>query len=212
MHKPRRGFDPLASHYRWMERVLAGSVLQSCRTKHLPAIADNRNILLLGEGPGRFLAEVIRVCPGANVTCLDGSSAMLEEARAANVSPRISFVHADVLVHDLEIECYDTVATHFLLDCFAPEQLRHLVSRIARSIKPNGVWLLSDFRLPPTGPQRWRAAIILKLMYIFFRAVTALPARDLTEPDPYLEQNGLTLLKRHTSNFGLLHADLWRKS
>jgi len=195
-----------------MERVLAGPVLQSCRTEHLPAIANSRKILLLGDGPGRFLSEVIRFSPSTQITCLDSSPGMLAQARSANPSPRVSFVNADVSEHDLGFECYDTVATHFFLDCFPPDQLRNLISRIARALKPGGLWLISDFRLPPFGPQRWRAAILLKFMYLFFRTVTGLPARQLTNPDPFLDQHGLVLLKRHTTNFGLLHSDLWRKS
>ena len=213
MRKLERGFDLLAPHYLWMERVLAGSVLQSCRTKHLPAIANSRQILLLGEGAGRFLSEVIRASPTAEVTCVDSSAGMLRQAR--RVSPEgahLTFVHADVFKHEFGTEKHDAVATHFFLDCFAPDQLQQLVSRIVRALKPGGIWLLSDFRVPHSGPQRWRATVILKVMYLFFRSVTALPACYLTNPDPYLEQSGLTLIKRHTANFGLLHSDLWRKS
>jgi ubiquinone/menaquinone biosynthesis C-methylase UbiE len=209
----RRGFDLLAPHYRWMERVLAGSLLQACRTKYLSAIANSRKVLLLGEGPGRFLSEVIRSCPGAEITCLDSSAGMLEQAR--RVTPEhasVSFLHADVFAHDLGVETYDAVATHFFLDCFPAEQLPVLASRVARALKPGGAWLLTDFRLPASGVQRWRAAALLKLMYLFFRTVTALPARSLTNPDSYLKRNGLKLLDRCTTNFGLLHSDLWRKS
>ena len=195
-----------------MERVLAGSLLQDCRTKHLPAMANSRKILLLGEGPGRFLSEVIRSCPDAEITCLDSSARMLQQARATSQHASVSFFHADVFVHDLGLEKYDAVATHFFLDCFPPEQLRVLISHIAGALKPGAAWLLTDFRLPPSGVKRWRAAVILKLMYLFFRTVTALPARNLTHPDSYLRQNGLTLLDRYTANFGLLHSDLWRKS
>ena len=208
----RRGFDLLAPHYRWMERVLAGSLLQVCRTKYLPAIAESRRILLLGEGPGRFLSEVVRACPSAEVTCLDGSAGMLRQAQGATRSSSVSFVRADALSYDLGVESYDAVATHFFLDCFSGEQLRPLISRIASALKPGGAWLLADFQLPVSGTQRWRAAIILKLMYFFFRTVTDLPARNLTSPDSYLEQNGLVLVDRYNANFGLLHSDLWRKS
>ena len=207
----KRGFDLLAPYYRWMERLIAGSLLQKCRTAHLLAMANSRNILLLGEGPGRFLTEVTQRCSASEITCVDSSAGMLAQARRAVPSPQISFVHADVIALDLGIEKYDAVATHFFLDCFKPEQLPPLVERIARALKPGGTWLLSDFRLPDSGIQRWRAALVLKLMYVFFRAVTALPARNLTNPDAHLTQSGLVLANRRTANFGLLYSDLWRK-
>ena len=207
----KRGFDLLAPHYRWMERILAGSQLQKCRTKYLPAIADAKRILLLGEGPGRFLHEVICSCPAADITCLDSSARMLAQARDAT-NRRITFVHADVLEYEFPSERFDAVATHFFLDCFLPDQLQTLVLRSAQSLVPGGTWLLSDFRLPPAGPSRWRAAIILKTMYLFFRAATQLPARELTDPTPVLEQNGLTLVQRDIANCGLLHSDFWRKT
>ena len=208
---PKRGFDLLAPHYRWMERILAGSQLQKCRIKYLPAIADAKRILLLGEGPGRFLCEVIGSCPAAEVTCLDSSAKMLAKARDAT-KRGVTFVHADVLEYEFPSGRFEAVATHFFLDCFRPDQLQVLVRRTAQSLLPGGTWLLSDFCLPPAGPSRWRAAIILKTMYLFFRAATALPARQLTDPTPLLEQNGLTLVQRHTANWGLLHSDLWRKT
>lgn len=206
----KRGFDLLAPHYRWMERVLAGSQLQKCRTRYLPAIADATCILLLGEGPGRFLSEVVRLCPNAEITCLDSSAKMLAQARDAT-DRQVTFVHADVFEYDFPRERFDAVATHFFLDCFRPEQLQVLIPRIAQSLVSGGTWLLSDFRLPSSGLSRVRAALVLKTMYLFFRAATRLPARGLTNPDSYLEQHGLRLIERHIANFGLLHTDLWRK-
>src|SRR5437762_6628676 len=196
----KRGFDLLAPHYRWMERILAGSQLQKCRTKYLPAIADAKRILLLGEGPGRFLCEVLRSCPLAEITCLDSSAKMLAQARDTT-NRNVTFVHADVFEYDFPREHYDAVATHFFLDCFRPEQLEVVLPRIAPSLISGGAWVLSDFRLPSQGLSRWRAAMVLKTMYLFFRAATALPARRLTDPTPYLEQNSLALVERHIANW-----------
>jgi ubiquinone/menaquinone biosynthesis C-methylase UbiE len=213
--RPRRGFDLLAPHYRWMEGLLAGSRLHTCRTRYLPAITNAKRILLLGEGPGRFLCEVVKTCVGAEIVCLDSSRKMLGEARkvlGANVENRsVTFLETDALRHEFPHEYYDAVATHFFLDCFRADQLAKLVPRIAGALVPGGAWLLADFRLPAHGPRRWRAAINLKVMYHFFRAVTALPASYLTDPDPYLAQNGLALTKREFIDRGFIHTDLWRK-
>ena len=215
--KTKRGFDLLAPHYRWMERVLAGSKLQQCRTKYLHALTGSRKILLLGEGHGRFLCELVQDHPAAQVTCLDNSLQMLNQARRALHAAKlddaaVNFLQADVLDYPLSPGAYDAVVTHFFLDCFRPDQLQVLIDRITRVLSPGGVWLLADFRLPERGLQRWRAQALLKTMYIFFRTVTSLPARRLTNPDPLLQQNGLTLMTREMFDWGLLHTDLWRKA
>lgn len=75
------GFDPLAPHYRWMEFVLAGNKLQRCRTAFLSRANQARNILLMGEGNGRFLIECRRRLKQARITCVDNSGCMLESAR-----------------------------------------------------------------------------------------------------------------------------------
>ena len=141
---------------------------------------------------------------------------MLVEARKAVRrarldGARVNFIEADVLDYEFPFRTHDAVATHFFLDCFAPEQLEKVVTRIAATLAPGGAWLLADFHLPPQGVQRWRVAIILKIMYVFFRAATGLPARTLANPDSFLERNGLVLIERHLLDWGLLHSDLWRK-
>src|SRR6202008_2184922 len=78
----RSGFDLLAPHYRWMEWMLAGPKLQRCRTAFLHAIPSPQSVLLLGEGNGRLLVELLRRYPGAQVTCVDASARMLGCARA----------------------------------------------------------------------------------------------------------------------------------
>ena len=46
-------FERLAPFYRAMERVLAGGKLQHCRTVLLPRLGLVREVLVVGEGPGR---------------------------------------------------------------------------------------------------------------------------------------------------------------
>ncbi len=211
------GFDCLARSYRGMEWLLAGNKLQKCRIQFLPEISAARKVLLLGEGHGRFLRELIRRNSNAQITCLDSSARMLAVTRRAllhcGFNPdAVQFVHANVLERSLPSGPFDAVATHFFLDCFTPEQHKQIVAEIASNIAPGGAWLLADFRQPERGFERWRATIILKLMYAFFRGVTKLPARNLTDPDPYLQQSGFVLINRRLSEWGLLHTDLWRKS
>jgi ubiquinone/menaquinone biosynthesis C-methylase UbiE len=209
-------FDTLAPHYRWMEFVLAGEKLQRCRTAFLDRISAPERILIWGEGNGRFVVECRRMWRDARIVCADASETMLALAnerveRFGLDASRIDFLRADVLEWSPMKKAFDLVVTHFFLDCFRAEQLRQIVGKLAFAARPNASWLLADFQTPLSGIQRWRGKFILKVMYLFFRVATRLPARSLTSPDHYLTSNQFFLRERRVSEWGLLHSDLWQR-
>jgi ubiquinone/menaquinone biosynthesis C-methylase UbiE len=206
-------FDWLAPHYRWMEWLLAGRKLQRCRATFLSTIPPPRRALVVGEGHGPFVAALLKAHPNVHCTCVDASARMLEAAknrlRAANLSDaRVEFIHADILKWNAASQ-YDLIATHFVLDCFRPDQLDRVSTQLASMAAPGANWLLSDFQEPSAGPAKWRARAILEMMYLFFRWATALPASKLTPPDEFLARRGFSLSRRKTFDWGLLHSDLW---
>jgi len=210
-------FDLLAPHYRWMEWLLAGEKLQRCRTAFVHAIPRPRRVLMLGEGNGRCLVELLRAYPEARFTCVDASRRMLDRARArvrarGLSDERVEFVHADVSGWQAPPEKFDLLVTHFFLDCFRPDQLAELVPRLAAAAAPDARWLLADFREPASGVARWRARGILRAMYLFFQRATRLPAWRLTPPDVLLQQNDFVLREWTLSEWGLLHSDLWQRA
>jgi ubiquinone/menaquinone biosynthesis C-methylase UbiE len=208
-------FDLIAPHYRWMEFVLAGRKLQRCRTQFLGQLGGAENILIVGEGNGRFLTECRRSFPQAGITCIDASRPMLALARArlqcgGLTDQGVEFLHADALQWRPPSNAYDLIVTHFFLDCFRAEQLREVIGKLATSARSGACWLLADFQVPRERIARWRARILLWCMYSFFRAITRLPAKELVAPDAFLVQAGFTLEQRRFSEWGLLHSDLWR--
>ncbi len=209
-------FDLLAPHYRWMEGVQAGSKLQRGRTAFLSALPAPRRALLVGEGNGRFLVELLRVHPALRIVCVDASARMIECARTRlrahhRDADAVQFVHADLLEWSPPPESFDLIVTHFFLDCFSPAQIAGIVARLAAVAAPDAHWLLADFHEPPSGWARWRARWILRTMYLFFRWTTRLPAARLTPPDPFLEEHGFALRERRLWEWGLLHSDLWAR-
>ena len=210
-------FDTLAPHYWRLETILAGGILQRCRTSFLAETATCRRALLLGEGPGRFLVALLRSNPWVEVTCVERSSRMIQEARwhvqqNGLDEARIKFEQRDALTWSPSSSMFDLVVTNFFLDCFRREELEHLVANVATSATDEASWLLADFRLPDRGWQRWRAKAVLGLMYGFFRCAAGLSASQLTPPDGFLEVAGFHRTERRLVNFGLAHADLWRRT
>lgn len=209
-------FNRLAPFYRMMESVCAGEKLQRCRTAWLDKIPAARNILLLGEGPGRGLRACLHRFPQARITCLDGSDVMLAKARwhcrHSNLSSaRVRFIHADVESWVPMETGYDLVVTYFFLDCFPCESLARVIQKIAPLTQPATNWLVADFQIAASGWQRLRSRLILWSLYRFFRITTRLPARHLANPDPVLQQAGFRLVQRIETEWRLLRSDWWQR-
>lgn len=209
-------FDAIAPHYRWMECILAGEKLQRCRTQFLDDVPTPRNILLLGEGHGRCLAECRRRFPDASLTCVDASAKMLQLARrrleTGGLGERqVEFVHADALEWKPMAHSFDLIVTNFFLDCFRADQLERIVFQVAAVATPDANWLIADFQTPGRGLKRLRARLIIRTMYIFFKAITRLPANRLSAPDTFLERAGFTRHRRIETEWGLLRSDWWQR-
>lgn len=207
-------FDPLAPHYTWMEKVLAGPRLQRCRVAWLEELAGCERILIGGVGHGRFLKRCAQRFPSARITSVDASAGMLQQARRrvvdAGVSlDRLDFIHASLPEWQPPAGEFDGIATHFFLDCFPPEELAQVIAALARGARPGARWLITDFTLPAGGWRRLRARAVHALMYAFFRPVTKIRARRATPPDAFLEHAGFTLQGRKTAEWGLLASDCW---
>lgn len=209
-------FDLLAPHYGWMERAIAGPLLQRCRTAWLGQLTGCRRLLIAGVGHGRLLPALLPRHPAIQVVCVDASAGMLREAekrarRARLDLRRVEFVHARLPEWRPPEGAFDAIATPFFLDCFAPPQLEAVIGTLAHSAAPRAVWLVSDFAVPSRGWARQRARAVHALMYAFFRAAVRLPARHLTPADALLVAHGFALGGRRTFNHGLLQADWWAR-
>jgi len=113
-------FDLLAPHYRWMEALCAAGQLQRCRTALLPVISAPQQVLVFGEGNGRFLVELCHRCPTAQVTVVEASAVMIELARArlrcaGLADAQVEFIQADALTWQPPKAAFDLIVTCFFL-------------------------------------------------------------------------------------------------
>jgi len=208
------GFDRLARSYDGMENLLAGQKLVGGREFFLSALPPPRQVLLVGEGHGRFLAAILKKHPHAEITCVDASARMLavtrRRLRGLMITRPVRFLRRDLRDWSPPTNSYDLIVTHFFLDCFPPEELAKVISRLAAAATPGGYWLLSDFQLPAAGWRRLRAALILWVMYRFFRLVTHLPASELTPPGPLFVRQGYQRRHRQEFEWGLIVSEVWQ--
>lgn len=207
-------FDRVARSYWWMERLAFGRSLERARTAMLDDARHARRALILGEGDGRFLSELLRANPEVEVDCVDRSAQMLELARAriGDEIRRVRFFPCDALAFDADRPDYDLVVTHFFFDCIEQRELTAIVAKLGAWSVPRAIWLMADFVIPRHS--RWRrfhARAWLWLLYTFFRITAGLRTRALVDPTPHLESQGYRRVRDAHSRFGMLSSATWRR-
>jgi len=219
MNLSQPNFDPIARPYRWLEYFTLGRALQRCRLHYLPALLQQKRALVLGDGDGRFLAQLLAQNPHLQADAVDTSATMLEllrrrcEAAAPNIATRLQIHHTNALNftprNGEKGEKYDLVVTHFFLDCLTQPDLEALIARIAPSLTPGALWLVSDFRIP-SGLMHLPARIIVRTLYLAFRVLTGLRTTRLPDHVTPFTHAGLTKLSHHHQLAGLLTTELWQ--
>lgn len=200
--------DLIAPHYAWIEFAAFGRVLESRRRCYLGELAHARRALVLGDGDGRFLRDLLAINPQVHVDYIDLSAEMLARARSRAGTDRVTYHRADALTFTLPARTYDAIATHFFLDCFEPADLAKMVHRIRGAATPNARWVISEFRVP-SGALALPARACIATMYAFFRVATGLRTRRLTDHRPLLEAAGFYLSSASLRLRGLVSSELW---
>jgi ubiquinone/menaquinone biosynthesis C-methylase UbiE len=210
-------FDFIAPAYRTLETIAFGGDLQRARIACLCEIETPRRVLIIGEGNGRFLCELLRIHPNVEIDCVDASARMLElarrrlERRLPTGATRTRFLQRDITSWIPPDQVYDLIVTHFFLDCFSGDRIADVVNRLSRAATPNATWLLADFCMPADGLVRIRARLWLAAMYRFFQFAAGIEARKLEDPSPFLRTAGFALASQHFFRSGMLKSELWRR-
>jgi hypothetical protein len=213
-------FDGIARPYKFLEYLTLGTALQKCRTHHLPALIHQKNALVLGDGDGRFLAQLLATNEQLQADVVDTSGAMLSllATRCLRSSPtaadrlRTHHCSAQEFADSLSPERhYDLIVTHFFLDCLTQAEVETLIKALTPHLSPEALWLVSDFRIPPQGMIRSVAKMLIRGLYLAFRIVTGLRTSQLPDHESPFAAAGLTCVARHRLLQGLLTTEIWQR-
>lgn len=187
--------DRIARWYRWLEYAAFGGALRRRREAFLFELGNPRNVLVLGDGDGRFLQVFAALYPQASVDAVDSSERMIELARAR--APGATFHSADARGFAFEAE-YDLAVAHFFFDCFEEEELAAMLARV----RTKG-WLVSEFR-----NTRWSWPM-LRGLYFFFRITTGLRLTSLPDYRGVLEKLDFRMEREQKALGGLVASEFW---
>jgi SAM-dependent methyltransferase len=208
--------DRIAPIYLFGERLIFGTALDRCRTRHLPGLAPHHAALVCGDGDGRFLRALLDSERAREVDYIDVSRRMtaLARTRAARTA-RVGTTHVDFHCADIRTVAsprrYNLIATHFFLDCFGEGEIEEVVEKIAGCAADDATWLVSEFQIPASGLLRPAGAIVVGALYAVFGLLTGLRARRLPDYRAALVACGFSCAAEVSSCGGLLTSQLWRR-
>jgi ubiquinone/menaquinone biosynthesis C-methylase UbiE len=202
-------FDLVASFYPLLERLVFGSKLSHARRSFISRVAGGRRILLIGEGNGRFLFEVVKQTSSASITVVDSSTRMLAAAsrRIATVdcSSRIELIHSDFLEWRAAVGSYDRIVTHFFLDLFPPDRIRRVVEKISQLAMEDCLWINVDFTFENHSlPQKF----LMWAQYRFFRIFARIEVSRLFDARTLIQNANWEVLEMRLLDSGLISASL----
>jgi ubiquinone/menaquinone biosynthesis C-methylase UbiE len=205
-------FDRVAHMYRWAEYLTLGPILQRTRTHFLPQLTRCREVLLFGDGDGRFTARLLRQNPELSARAIDISATMLHllRERCIDARSRLQTIQTSALEAPISPNT-DLIVTHFFLDCLMQTEVDALAANIAQNTGPGTLWLVSDFQIPQHAFIRPVARLYIQMLYVAFRILTGLRVQSLPNPQAALERSGFARITHHATLFGLIYTEIWQR-
>jgi hypothetical protein len=204
-------FNGLAHIYRWMEVACFGPWLQRCRCAFLETLSDCRRGLAIGDGDGRFTAELLRVNRLISVDAVDASEAMLGELlhNAGAHANRVNVMCVDARRLQAEGPPYDLVVTHFFLDCLTTSEVESLAFTLRASLSTSARWIISEFAIPSGWYGQLIARPLIRILYWVFGLLTGLKVHSLPKYRDALKRSGFEMVAERKLLGGLLVSEVW---
>ena len=190
MHETLQG-DDWRIYQRGMEALARVSASEVARRTPVPRAAST--LLDIGGAHGLYAAELCRRHSRLDAEVLDLPEAIArtEDTRAAyGLGERLRARAGDALDVDLGDARYDVVFTSQLAHHFDASENRDLTRRVARALRPGGVYVVQDFVRPDT-PQDIRRMGAGALLDLYFGATSAAGTWSAGEIAAWQEAAGL---------------------
>jgi tRNA (cmo5U34)-methyltransferase len=203
-------FDLVAPFYPGLERLVFGTRLDDARQTFLLEILKANQVLLVGEGNGRFLKLLNMRKFRGRIRVVEKSSMMIRLAKD-RLGPLeeldLEFVQGDFRRCQLG-RGFDCVVTHFFLDLFSPPAQLAIIEKFAQLSDEKATWINVDF-IPARS---WRGRALMWWQYCFFRAVSRIETKSCSDELPAALESGWSLIEAVPYLGGLIVARRYRKA
>ena len=201
-----KGFDFLAPVYDQLARFIIGNEIVTSQLHFLHHLSSCQRLLVLGGGSGWILDYLCKDYPQLEIDYIDLSPRMIAAARSrACDNKRVSFIEGTE--ENIPDRIYDAVITNFYLDMFDDSSLGKVIEKISNSLDDQARWIVTDF-----VNEQHRHAILLWIMYRFFRVITGIKATRLIDWQSQMRVAGLELLESRKFKNEFIATNLYKKN
>jgi len=148
-------------------RAMAGAFAGEA-VRRLPVPSGARDLLDIGGSHGHYSAALCRRHEGLRAVVLDLPPAVEAAAsllEAEGMGDRVVHRAGDALRDDLGDEDWDVVMIVQLVHHFSDEQNRELAARVARALRPDGVYVIMDAFRPKTPGEAGQVGAMLEFYF-----------------------------------------------
>lgn len=162
-------------------------------SKHATAMLD------IGGSHGLYSIELCKKYPALKSTILELPGAVESASAIAkryDTTGRVSYKAGNALEDDLGSEQYDLVMINNVVHHFTPEQNNALAQKIARALKPGGIFIIGEFiRAEKPG----EGGVIASASGLYFSVISASGNWSADEMESWQKNAGLKLEKPVTT-------------
>ncbi|HNP17351.1 MAG TPA: class I SAM-dependent methyltransferase [Fulvivirga sp.] len=190
----KNNFNRIAPMYDMLSKTIFGNTIRNAQKSHLNQIEAKKRIVIVGGGSGKILLDLNQLGLELDVIYVELSTSMMERAMAIQpiINLNVEFVCADVL--QMELPASDVIITNFFLDVFTEPNLNAVMIKLAAALRPNGIWLCTDFVLT----RKFFNDMLVWAMYAFFRVTTNLEGGRLLDFEEYFSKIGFQCIVSKT--------------
>jgi ubiquinone/menaquinone biosynthesis C-methylase UbiE len=217
--KSLHSFNFIAPVYDQLAAWVFGQSIKQAQLDTLTWIPLNGSVLVIGGGTGWYLRALLEQHKIKKVVYIEASEKMLALTRKkiASLLPELTDMEIELRLGTEDTlhptEQFDIVITHFFLDVFEPLQLNKIACQLKDVLRPEGLWLIADFRLPEQkiGIAYWWKKLLVKSMLFFFRVTSRITARQLPEFPELFAAMHMQLVNEHSYYNDLIVSSVYKK-
>lgn len=181
-------YNSIASFYDRLAKMIFGNAIKNAQKFLIQAIRPGSTVLIIGGGSGWILEEITKIrSKGIKITYVELSEKMIALSRKRDTGTNEVFFLNESIQDVILDQEFEYVITPFVIDNFSAATAAIVFQKINDLLLPRGIWMFADFQI--SGKNTLWQRMVLKIMYIFFKAICNIEASQL--PDT------ATLFKKH---------------